>query len=147
MTVSLHHREVNTVSQRARDRKMTVLQILSCGFAISFLIACCHGKTIVLTNTDKDKSVVIGRRDTVIVKLPVTPTTGYMWHLRSAQAVLVQVGSSEFEPLEPWSGKLGADEVQVFRFVAQRAGHEELKFTYGRQLEALKQISFTITVR
>lgn len=126
---------------------MTVSRILSCGFAASFLLTSCHGKTIVLTNADKDKTVTVRKGDTIIVKLPVTPATGYMWHLRSGPAAMVQVGSSQFEPLNQEAGKPGASEMQTFHFLAQRTGHDELSFTYGRQLEALKQISFAITVR
>jgi len=70
-----------------------------------------------------------------------------MWHLRSELSALRQVGSSQFETLEPGSGKPGAVEVQTFRFAAEQKGNERLRFTYGRQMDTLKEVTFAITVQ
>ena len=69
--------------------------------------------------------------DTLVVRLPGNPTTGYRWTVTARPAALRPAGSSYVAPPK---GRLGQGGTYVFRFTA-RGGAGKLRLAYARPWE------------
>ena len=83
--------------------------------------------------------------DTLVVRLPGNPTTGYRWSASRVPVVLRRL-SSTYVPTLP--KRLGQGGTFVFRFAAER-GSGTLRLIYRRPWETNKAPlrTFTVTVR
>jgi predicted secreted protein len=80
------------------------------------------------------------------VRLPSTPTTGYVWHVAALPKGLELLGSA-FEKA-PGTTKPGDEAVQVLRFRALEAGSYEIGFSLRRtwQREAMESRTMRIII-
>ena len=67
--------------------------------------------------------------DTLVVRLPSQATAGYLWHLASQAAGILQPkGESSIEWASNQPDRDGGSEIQIFRFQAMAVGQERLTF-------------------
>lgn len=115
------------------------LAIVACDFA-----ACGGAKPIIIT--DKDSKVQLAKGDTLALRLPANPTTGFSWTIaKNDDAKLKSAGKPEFEP--PDKKVVGAGGTQIFRFTAEAAGEFELELHYKRPFEKDKDPAKTHKVK
>ena len=90
--------------------------------------------TVTVTDKDNGREVSIAKGATLILRLEVTPATGYAWRIaQNDPDYLKAQGESVFE--QPENEKPGDTEHQVFRFTAQASGTSALKLDYARVWE------------
>jgi predicted secreted protein len=103
-----------------------------------------------LTEKDSDRKVVLVVGTHLTIRLKAQLGTGYSWQF---EALDVQVLESSGEPTTETieEGKLGAAEMQVFRFTAKGVGTTALAFHYARHWEKdvkpMKTITFQVEVK
>lgn len=104
------------------------------------------------TVTDKDagSQVVLASGDVLIVKLEAVPGTGYGWEIADLDTtILSPLGEPTIE--STGKGGPGAQELQVFRLQAAKAGSSLLKLDYVRPWEKdtppIKTYSINVEVR
>ncbi len=97
---------------------------------------------LALTEADSGKTVEVGVGDTLSVRLPEKPSTGYRWSAR--RAVGLRQAATRAEP----AAALGGEGYRVFEFRAARAGRLELRLENRREWEPEGQPagSFEVTV-
>jgi predicted secreted protein len=93
------------------------------------------------TQKDAGKTLKVSVGDTVVVRLPATPGTGYVWHVARPDGVAM-TEKTRFELLE--KGQPGARAAQVFQFEVRKAGQHELRFSYGRGEEVVRTCTFRL---
>jgi predicted secreted protein len=98
------------------------------------------------TNTDSGEGEVVRVRvgDTLIVRLPVIPATGAVWHFANSE-VLKEKERTKYELLE--QGKPGAKAKQVFQFMVKKHGQHTLLFTLDRGKERISVCTFRLDAR
>jgi len=114
--------EVFTFGQ-AKDRRLTVTE-----------------KDGQFTDRDIDVGPIIAatKGDTLIVKLPVTPSNGEFWQVVTLPEGLQEAEKTRYELLEqPMPGAKG---VQVFQFVIETSGRYILLFTRERGKGGLRAV-------
>jgi len=89
-------------------------------------------KTVLLGESDSNTRVCLTVGDTVRIKLPSNPTTGYSWANPEALAI-VELIASHVE--KPATNRVGASGYQVFTFKASSPGEAELVLNYLRPFE------------
>jgi inhibitor of cysteine peptidase len=85
-----------------------------------------------LRRADSGARVAIRTGDTVDVRLPENPTTGYRWHAEIDSTALRQVGDQYEGPTSP----RGASGARVLTFEALRPGQTLLRLVNRRSWEA-----------
>ena len=91
-------------------------------------------RALLLEEPDDGSSVYVTQGDTMSVKLPSNPTTGYKWSIAvNAPSVLQPAGDPRFEaPLTPRPGSGG---FQTFDFRVVGGGAAALQLVYRRPFE------------
>lgn len=88
-----------------------------------------------LTKSDDGTSITIKTGDTLTVQLDSNPSTGYSWKVvPDDAAVLAQVGEPQFS-LGDKTPMPGAGGVEIFTFIAKKAGTTTLTLLYARPWE------------
>jgi predicted secreted protein len=104
--------------------------------------------TIVAWHNRKTVDLLVGEK--VLVKLMCNPGTGYRWHETvSDKGVLVELEPPRFEPFPEDLDdrqKVGKPEMQVFRYVAKKAGTARFSATYLRDSGGRGGKSFEVTI-
>ncbi len=105
---------------------------------------------LVVGPEDHGQTVTLQVGQTLEVRLPANPTTGYEWQVREVDdAVLQTLGEPQFVAED--SERLGAGGVQVWRFQAQAVGTTTLDMVYVRPWETdtppAERFYLTVTVR
>ena len=97
---------------------------------------------VTVTSAQNGGAVTVGAGDTVIVRLPENPTTGYRWQVVAGGAPL----GDDFMPAS--SGAAGAAGERVLRFSAPASGVMTLELDSRRAWEAgaTPQARFAVTV-
>lgn len=91
------------------------------------------------------ETIIIAVGGELTVRLKSTPTTGYVWEVRTLPEG-VQLLGSDYE--KPASGiRPGDPVIQVFRFRAQKAGEYIVTFVLKRQWESNAIESHNVTVK
>ena len=89
--------------------------------------------TKVVTDSNKGGQVRLKLGDTLELRLPSNPSTGYMWYVEKGSTPLVKlVHQSQTEATEPGVGR---PVFQVFKFEPKRGGVGVLQLHYVRSWE------------
>jgi predicted secreted protein len=91
--------------------------------------------TIIYSPDVASKNITVHKGDTLLVKLPMSSGTGFVWELSGASAVCKQ-GDTKYENIV--KGKPGASLVEVINLIATTAGKEEISFVFHRPFERNK---------
>ena len=97
---------------------------------------------ITVTSAHNGSAVTVGAGDTVVVRLPENPTTGYRWHVTGGGAP----SGDDFTPAS--GGAAGAAGERVFRFTARASGAMSLELQLRREWEsgAMPESRFVVTI-
>ena len=108
-------------------------------FLLCVLLAMvCHSETAfaatrVVTDADKGREVHLRIGDSLELRLPSNPSTGYMWYLQAKSTTLLKLThQSQTEPTKPGVGR---PVFQVFQFEPKRPGQGVLLMHYVRSWE------------
>lgn len=104
------------------------------------------GATTQLSEADNGRALDLRVGDTVAVRLPGNPTTGYQWELAEAdEAIIRQLGEPEVTPA---SSALGRGGTIALRFETVGAGQTTLRLIYRRPFEpdAAPAQSFEVSI-
>jgi inhibitor of cysteine peptidase len=89
--------------------------------------------TKVVTDADKGREIDLKIGDSLELRLPSNPSTGYMWYLQAKSTTLLKLThQSQTEATEPGVGR---PVVQVFKFEPKRPGQGVLLMHYVRSWE------------
>jgi len=106
--------------------------------------------TRVLDEDDNGRTITMDIGNTLIVRLPGNPTTGYLWECTQplTEGILQPVGEVEFQSEPAPSGMVGVSGVFIFRFRIIASGTVPLQLVYHRpwEEEAIETFSVTIVV-
>jgi inhibitor of cysteine peptidase len=106
-----------------------------------------------LTPADFGKVVELHRGQTVMVELSANRTTGYTWvAVLGGDPVLVQQGPARYIASQSEDSKVvGAGGTEIFTFVANGVGEQQLDFEYRRpwekNVEPARKQSYRVAVR
>lgn len=91
-------------------------------------------RALLLEEPDNGSGLYLTQGDTISVKLPANPTTGYTWSIAvNAPSILAPAGDARFEP--PPTPRPGAGGFQTFDFRVAGGGAAELQLVYRRPFE------------
>jgi inhibitor of cysteine peptidase len=101
---------------------------------------------ISLTDNDSGKTIAMKVGQSLAIRLPANPTTGYSWTLAD-KPELLPLRKSEYVAGAGKDGAMGAGGTQVFGFAAADSGTATIKLNYRRPWENDPPArSFTVTV-
>ncbi|HXX11886.1 MAG TPA: protease inhibitor I42 family protein [Burkholderiales bacterium] len=89
---------------------------------------------IVVTEADLGRKMTARVGDTVVVRLPENPTTGFRWALASPQGDVLDLAHDDFQASEQTG--VGAGGLRVFRFGAKHAGSGRIELKLTRAWES-----------
>jgi len=106
--------------------------------------------TVVTAGDEKQQTVEATVGETVVLRIPSTPGTGFAWQVASLDSEhLTLLGKPTYEP--PLTPALGAAGYQVFKFLLQKPGSAHVTLHYRRAWETGREPARTfdldITVR
>src|SRR5450759_338564 len=89
---------------------------------------------IVVTEANKGGPIGANVGDTLVIRLPETPTTGFRWVRASVDTNILESRGDDFQiGAQSWGGGGGN---RVFRFVTKGQGSTSLEFKLTRSWEA-----------
>jgi inhibitor of cysteine peptidase len=108
---------------------------------------CATGQELPFTAADHGRTVEASLGDTILLSLPETPSTGYIWALDRPEATPVTVLSSEF--VQPDAERMGAPGVRTLRLKPTQAGSLQLRLKRWRPWEGDPSVveRFELTVQ
>jgi inhibitor of cysteine peptidase len=114
--------------------------------AIVFRPETAFAATTVVTDAERGSDVPMEVGDTLEVRLPSNPSTGYTWYVHPKSTALLRLsGQSQTQATEPGAGR---PVMQVFSFQPRRRGDGILLLRYVRSWEkpALGEEQFSLHV-
>jgi inhibitor of cysteine peptidase len=99
---------------------------------------------ILITDTERDRTVSAAVGDVLTIELPENPTTGFRWQVASVDAGVLSLQADEF--LQRASTAVGSGSVRIFRFLTVNPGSTDVRLELKRTWEALPPTS-TFTTR
>jgi inhibitor of cysteine peptidase len=109
-------------------RKFFALFVLV--FPVFLFVA--QGKTLLLDDSDDNSHICLYVGDTLTIKLPTNPTTGYSWGQPQGGAHLELLSSKQEQGA---TDRAGAPGFQIFSFKATDTGVSTLTLNYFRPFE------------
>jgi inhibitor of cysteine peptidase len=131
---------------------LVCLMLLHLGFAATEIVAQSSpsGPNVTISEQDNGKSVQVNVGQTVVVRLPSNPTTGYQWSAQGNPAPLALV-KSDYATDPQVAGRAGAGGMQTLQFAAKSSGKVELTLGYSRPWEkdvpSAKTFKVTVVVK
>jgi len=131
---------------------------LFCGFLLGLLVASTSvAARLDLTEAENGKDIILGKGDTLAVRLPANPSTGYSWYLAVSAAtesealgVLKIPGDGVYEPVKSGT-TVGSPVTSVWILKALKPGGVRITFNYIRPWEKnvppARTVSWPVTVR
>ena len=112
-----------------------------------FLAAgCTTREAVLLDKGDSGTQISLETGQTLAIRLPSNPTTGYIWEaVALEQAILTQLGAAEYEPDRGEIAE-GAGGMETFYFEATAPGRVELTLIYHQPFEPDEAPAETFTV-
>jgi inhibitor of cysteine peptidase len=103
--------------------------------------------TITLSENDSGKTIEVTQGDTIEIRLPENPTTGYQWAVEEVDENILTLQSSEY--VLPQDPRIGEGGTRVVQFQAKQARSGEVALKYWREWEGDSSIikRFRIDVR
>ncbi|MBE2295752.1 MAG: protease inhibitor I42 family protein [Phycisphaerales bacterium] len=101
---------------------------------------------LVLTQADNQRTAEIRVGEQIVVRLPESRTTGYVWAIDETNRQLLALDGTRFE--EPKEGFIGARGTRSYTLSARQAGKVDLKLKYWRIWEGEGSVSerFSVTL-
>jgi inhibitor of cysteine peptidase len=130
--------------------RTTVATLFLVTFHYTGLVSNVHsqGNPVTVTESDNNTQVNLNVGDTLVVKLPSTPGTGYSWTVAQNNASLLRPVGANAKPSD--TGRPGAPGEQIFQFRAVSGGGEALTLLYRRPfekgVEAAKKFRVLVTI-
>jgi inhibitor of cysteine peptidase len=84
---------------------------------------------MVLSETDRDRTVTINKGSVLTVRLKENPTTGYRWFVSMIEGIEIISDHNDA------GGPIGASSVRVFKFRLNKTGSYNLKMKHWREWE------------
>ncbi|UIE36792.1 protease inhibitor I42 family protein [Leptodesmis sichuanensis] len=102
---------------------------------------------ITLTNADNGKTLTLKPGQTLTLRLPENPTTGYRWSISSLNAQVLQLIDDRFESSS--AAAIGGGGQRVLTFQAQQPGQISLSLNNRREWQdaASPLESFTVMIQ
>jgi predicted secreted protein len=142
--------------QDAAEKRRTIARIVSIGILLFYTYygsACMDSRKarepLTITENENGDTVSVAIGSIFTLQLKTVQGTGYSWRSnteKTRRVVLIEETVSASDTAEPANGPLGAEELQVFRYRAEREGVEVLKYIYEREWEKNKPPSRTFLV-
>ena len=88
---------------------------------------------IVVTEADNGSSISATVGDSLVIKLPEIPTTGYRWAPQASDAQIVELQTDEFNAAA--GSATGGGGTRVLRYLVKRPGSAHLLFQLARSWE------------
>jgi inhibitor of cysteine peptidase len=109
--------------------------------------ACATGQQHLLGATDQGRTVGVALGDTLLLSLPETPATGYIWTLDRPDATPVKMLSSDV--VRPAADRIGAPGVRTLHLKPTQAGMVQLRLKRWRPWEGDASVveRFDLTVQ
>ncbi len=101
--------------------------------------------SVTVSDQDNGKDIDLASNQTLVVKLPSNPSTGYKWTVEGDPTPLKLQKDSYRRNTK--SSAMGAPGVQVFQFSAGSSGMANLKLNYHRSFEYNQPPAKTFTLR
>jgi inhibitor of cysteine peptidase len=105
--------------------------------------------TITLSENDSGKTIEVTQGDTIEIRLPENPTTGFQWTVEEVDENILALQSSEY--VLPKDPEIGEGGTRVVRFQAKQAGSGEVTLKYWREWEGdssiIKRFKINVTVQ
>jgi inhibitor of cysteine peptidase len=124
-------------------RKLFALFVL----AFPLLLFVAQGKTLLLDDSDDNSHLCLYVGDTITIKLPSNPTTGYSWGQPEGGAHLELLSTKQEQGA---TDRAGAPGFQIFSFKATETGVSTLTLNYFRPFEkdtpAVKTFLVSLTI-
>jgi inhibitor of cysteine peptidase len=100
-----------------------------------------------LTRADNGKTIEVQVGDSVVVRLPENPTTGFAWAIDKGSDDVLPLEASEYSPAA--GAGVGGGGQRSLTFKATRAGTVGLQLKLWREWEGDKSVAerFTATIR
>jgi inhibitor of cysteine peptidase len=141
---------------RAHARNVAVLVLLGLPPFFASDRATSHGidpvglkqaMVVTLTREDNDKTIEVHAGDSIVVRLPENPTTGFAWAIDRADDEVLRLQSSEYSPAAGVG--VGGGGQRNLTFKAIRPGTVTLRLKLWRDWEGDKSVTdrFTTTIR
>ncbi|HGG2997403.1 TPA: protease inhibitor I42 family protein, partial [Salmonella enterica subsp. enterica serovar Aberdeen] len=83
----------------------------------------------------------------VKLALDSSPTTGYSWMIKTLPKELIFVSSSYEQSEECKNGAVGCSGKEIFTFIAQKSGSDELKLIHGQPFDKSTWKENTVAVK
>ena len=96
--------------------------------------------SMILTERDSGRTLVVALGDTITVRLGENPTTGYQWTVETAEGL--QGTGDRFEP----GAAIGASGNRELKFLAKRAGACRLRLKHWREWEGESSVTHRFQV-
>jgi inhibitor of cysteine peptidase len=130
-------------------RRLTYALALALTGALPCAAATGGASLVTITDKNSGQAIAISVGQSLSVRLPSNPTTGYEWTAAPLHAgPLTQLRAPAFEA--PASGRLGAGGTEVFSYRGVAAGTAHLTFSYARSWEhaaPARRVAVTVVVR
>ncbi len=107
------------------------------------------GSRLVLTEKDSGRTIDVEVGDTVTLRLPANPTTGYLWSSKLPDMGILREVENRYETPEKSRGLAGAPIVKVYSFAVVGPGETGIKMEYRRPWEhsLAPEATFDILIR
>jgi inhibitor of cysteine peptidase len=102
---------------------------------------------VTLMRADDDTTIDVHAGDTIVVRLPENPTTGFTWAIDKVRDNVIRLRSSEYSPAS--GAGVGGGGVRSLVFEAISAGTVRLQLKHRREWDADQPITdrFAATIR
>ncbi len=107
---------------------------------------------VTVSNAQSGTNVELAPGQTLLVRLPSNPATGYRWvYVEPKDAVLKVDGPSTYEAAQSAGSTVGAGGTEIWKLAPLKAGRQQLRFEYRRPWEqdvAPSQVAtYAVTVK
>jgi len=103
---------------------------------------------IIVTQSDRGRTVDVRPGDVIVIRLEENLTTGYGWEIESGKGTVVALEESNY--VEAPGRAMGRGGMRLLRFVALAQGSQEVRLQLRRPWDppgkAVEQFSITIRV-
>ena len=114
-----------------------ILFIPLIAFLAAFTIQSCDSQKTVLKDVPEDKldgSYTVSMNDTLTLKFPANPSTGFKWNIASKiKPVIIKELNNEFVKEEKTMDMVGAGGYEIWTFLPKKTGNLFLHFKYERE--------------
>lgn len=107
------------------------------------------GSRLVLTEKDSGRTLDVEVGDTITLRLPANPSTGYLWSSKLPDMGILREVENRYETPEKSRGVAGAPVIKVYSFAVVGPGETGIKMEYRRPWEvgSAPEATFDVLIR